>query len=244
MTPLPKRVTRLAEGLSAQPLPAHDRKSMAGGARGFPERESPGFDSEQRLLDRVRRGSESALGVLFARYGSWLRRWARGRLPLWARDGLDTSDLVQDALHGTLARLSTLRSGHAAALRSYLRRAVENRIGDHQRHALSRLNRVGEPSEPPRFSDDGAPQLRQLIDKQTWARYLKGLERLTPRHRRLVVGRVECGYSYRQLALVERLSTPDAARMAFRRALKRLSAVMPGGLGPGGRPGPRSASAP
>jgi hypothetical protein len=48
---------------------------------------------------------------------------------------------------------------------------------------------------------------------------------------------------YRQLALVERLSTPDAARMAFRRALRRLSAVMPGGLGPDGRPGPRSESA-
>ena len=34
-------------------------------------------------------------------------------------------------------------------------------------------------------------------------------------------------YSFRQLALVERLPTPDAARMAFRRALKRLSVVMP-----------------
>lgn len=194
-----------------------------------PVPELSGADSEQRLLDRVRRGSESALGALFTRYASWLRRWAQGRLPVWARDGLDTSDLVQDALHGTLARLSTLRSGHAAALRSYLRRAVENRIGDYQRRALFRLNHVVAPSEPPRSSDEGAPQLRQLLDKQTWARYLKGLERLTPRHRRLVVGRVESGYSYRQLALVEGLSSPDAARMAFRRALKRLSDVMPEG---------------
>ena len=148
-------------------------------------------------------------------YASWPRRWARGRLPLWARDGLDTSDLVQDALHGTLARISTFRSAHAAALRGYLRRAVENRIGDHQRRALFRLSQRGPSSQPSRFSDEGAPQLQQLIDKQTWARYLEGLERLTPRHRRLVVGRVECGYSYRQLALIERLSTPDAARMAF-----------------------------
>ena len=202
---------------------------MAGGSRESPAREFLGVDSEQRLLDRVREGSESALGALFALYGSWLRRWARGRLPSWARDGLDTSDLVQDALHGTLARLSTLRSAHAAALRSYLRRAVENRIGDYQRRALFRLNHAAAPSEPLRFSDEGAPQLRQLIDKQTWARYLEGLERLTPRHRRLVVGRLESGYSYGQLALIERLSSPDAARMAFRRALKRLSDVMPEG---------------
>ena len=194
-----------------------------------PVPELPGADSEQRLVDRVRRGSESALGALFTRYAPWLRRWAQGRLPVWARDGLDTSDLVQDALHGTLARVSTLRSAHAAALRSYLRRAVENRIGDYQRRALFRRNQGGPSSEPPRLSDEAAPQLQQLLDKQTWKRYRAGLDRLTPRHRRLVVGRVECGYSFRQLALIERLSTPDAARMAFRRALKRLSVVMPDG---------------
>ena len=160
---------------------------MARAPKGLPVPDRPGLDSEQRLLDRARLGSESALGALFTRYASWLRRWSRGRLPLWARDGLD------------------------------------------QRRALFRLNQDGPPSEPPRLSDEGAPQLQQLIDAQTWARYLEGLERLTPRHRRLVVGRVECGYSYRQLALTEGLSTPDAARMAFRRALKRLSVVMPEG---------------
>ena len=200
---------------------------MAGELKEPPVPEFPGADSEQRLLDRVREGSQTAVGALFTRYAPWLRRWAQGRLPAWARDGLDTSDLVQDALHGTLARISTLRSAHAAALRSYLRRAVENRIADHQRRALFRLKQRGPSSGPLRFSDEAAPQLQQLIDKQTWTRYLEGLKHLTPRHRRLVVGRVECGYSYRQLALIERLSTPDAARMAFRRALARLSNVMP-----------------
>ena len=200
---------------------------MASALKESPVPAFPVADSEQRLLDRVRRGSQSALGALFTRYASWLRRWARGRLPAWARDGLDTSDLVQDALHGTLARVSTLRSAHAAALRSYLRRAVENRIGDYQRRALFRLTHGGPSSAPARLSDAAAPQLQQLIDKQTWTRYLEGLKHLTPRHRRLVVGRVEFGYSYRQLALIERLSTPAAARMAFRRALKRLSIVMP-----------------
>lgn len=189
-------------------------------------------DSEQRLLDRVRRGSQSALGALLTRHASWLRRWARGRLPAWARDGLDTSDLVQDALHRTLARVSSLRLAHATALRVYLRRAVRNRIGDHLRRAMFRRRAmlhqsVAAPSEPLLLSDEAAPQLQQVLDDETWERYLEGLKHLTPRHRRLVVGRVECGYSFRQLALVERLSTPDAARMAFRRALVRLSNVMP-----------------
>ena len=87
--------------------------------------------------------------------------------------------------------------------------------------------RVAEPSEPVLLSEAAAPQLQQILDNETWERYLEGLKHLTPRHRRLMVGRVECGYSFRQLALLERLSSQDAARMAFRRALTRLSNVMP-----------------
>ncbi len=192
-----------------------------------PDRPGPdGPDSEQRLLERVRRGSRSALGALLTRHSSWLRGWARGRLPAWARDGLDTSDIVQDALHRTLERLSSLRSAHAKALRVYLRRAVQNRIGDQLRRAMLRRS-VVPPSEPLLLSEEGAPQLRQILDDETWASYLEGLKRLTPRHRRLIAGRIECGYSFRQLALLERLSSPDAARMAFRRALVRLSKAMP-----------------
>ena len=205
---------------------------MVRSARVSPSRQDPGepspdnSGSEQRLLERVRRGSRSALGALLTRHAPWLRRWARGRLPVWARDGVDTSDLVQDALHRTLARVSSFRSAHSTAMRIYLRRAVQNRIGDHLRRAILRQS-VIEPSQPLRLSDEAAPQLRQVLDDETWERYMEGLKQLTPRHRRLVVGRVECGYSFRQLALLERLSSPDAARMALQRALVRLSSIMP-----------------
>ena len=43
--------------------------------------------SEQRLLNRVRRGSSSAVAALVERYAPWLRRRASGRLPQWARSG-------------------------------------------------------------------------------------------------------------------------------------------------------------
>ena len=190
--------------------------------------ESPGADSEQRLLDRVRQGSRSAVDLLFRRYASWLRRWARGRLPRWARDGMDTSDLVQDALHRTFAQLARFRSVHVTALRSYLRRTIQNRIGDQLRHATLRRH-LALPNKAFQLSDEAAPQYQQLLDNETWRRYLKGLKQLKPRQQRLIVGRLELGYSYRQMALIERLSTPDAARMAFQRALVRLSNVMPGG---------------
>ena len=70
-----------------------------------------------------------------------------------------------------------------------------------------------------------APQWRQLLDAEA-RRYVEGLRRLRPRDRRLIVGRAELGYSYRQLASMERLPSPDAARMALRRALVQLSGAI------------------
>lgn len=178
-----------------------------------------------RLLERARRGSRSALEALFRLHAPWLRRVARGRLPRFARAVVDTSDLVQDVLHQTFTRLTRFEPRHEGAFRAYLRRAVENRIRDEMRRAARHPETV-EVDERSR-SSGGAPQLQQLLDDETWTRYLEGLKRLSPRDRRLVVGRAEHGYTYKQLALVEDLPTEDAARMALRRALLRLTKVMP-----------------
>ena len=112
-------------------------------------------------------------------------------------------------------------------MRAYLRRVAENRIRDELRRATRRRDAIA-PEQPLRASEDGAPQLRQLVEGDAWGRYLDGLRRLRPRDRRLIVGRVELGYNYRQLALLERLPSPDAARMALRRAVVRLGDVIEG----------------
>ena len=82
------------------------------------------------------------------------------------------------------------------------------------------------PDEAVRLSDDGAPQYGQFVEDETWRRYLDGLKRLTPRERRLIVGHAELEYSYEQLALIEDMPSPDAARMALRRAMIRLSSLV------------------
>lgn len=186
-----------------------------------------GLSSEWRLVERARKGSQAALGVLFGRYAPSLRRWARGRLPRVGRGLVDTSDLVQDALWHTMVRLARFEPRHTNALRAYLRRAVENRIRDEMRRALRRPTMVV-LDESVQAGDSARSPLQQVIDNETWARYRAGLKRLTPRERRMIVGRAELGYSFRQLALVEGQSSPDAARMALRRALIKLGKVMPG----------------
>ena len=190
----------------------------------------PDPGSEQRLLNRVRRGSSSAVAALFERYAPWLRRRASGRVPQWARSGgLATSDLVQDVLHHTFARLTWFESKHVSALRVYLRRAVENRVQDELRRAIRRLDiaRLTPGEQPLRPFEDAAPQYQTRLHDEMWGRYREGLKRLRVRDRRLIVGRAELGYNYAQLAAVERLPSPDAARKALKRAVIRLSAVMP-----------------
>ena len=182
--------------------------------------------SEWRLLRRAREGSPSAVAALFTHYSSWLRRWTHGRLPRWVRGVIDTSDLVQDSLHHTLLRLPWFEPEHAGALRAYLRRAVENRIRDEMRRAVYRLGVIA-PDNRLRLSDAAAEQFTQLVDDETWRRYLEGLKQLSARDRRLIVGRAELGYNYRQLAFTERLPTADAARKGVQRALARLLDAMP-----------------
>ena len=171
-------------------------------------------------------GSRSAAGALFERYAPWLRRWTRGRLPRWVDGAIDTSDLVQDALHHTFEHLDGFEPKQANALRSYLCRAVENRIRNELRRAARRRASIAPPDAVVRFSDDAAPQHRQFVDDETWRRYLNALKRLTPRERRLIVGRAELEYSFQQLAILEDMPSPDAARMALRRAMIRLSNIV------------------
>ena len=58
-----------------------------------------------QLLERARQGDAAALDQVFARAIPLLTRWARGRLPRWARDMVDTDDLVQETVISTLKRL-------------------------------------------------------------------------------------------------------------------------------------------
>ena len=144
---------------------------------------------------------------------------------MWVRGAIDTSDLVQDALHRTFKRIEQFEPKHANALQIYLRRSVENQIRDELRRAVRRRASIA-PDEVVRLSDEAAPQHRKIVDDETWSRYLNGLARLTARERRLIVGHGELEYSYQQLALIENMPSPDAARMALRRAMIRLSSLV------------------
>ena len=202
-----------ADRTSRPVAPARNRMPAPSNDAGRADPTDPG--SEQRLLNQVRRGSASAVAALFERYAPWLRRRARGRLPQWARSGgVATSDLVQDVLHHTFARLTWFESTHVSALRAYLRRAVENRVQDELRRAIRRLDlaRLAPGEAPLRRLEDAAPQYQQRLQEELWGRYRDGLKRLKVRDRRLIVGRAELGVQLR--AARHHRTPPESGRRA------------------------------
>jgi len=177
----------------------------------------------QELIARIRRGEPDAAGVLYARYFDALRRWARGRMPRWVRSAVDTVDIVQDTLLRTLQRIDTFEHQGEGSLRRYLRTAVDNRIKDEHR----RVTRRGPSAElDERTSDEAPSPLERAIASETEMRYHAALARLKPSDRRLVVARVELGYSPQQLAAITGRRSADSARIALHRALARLAQEM------------------
>src|SRR6185436_12616777 len=101
------------------------------------------------LLARARTGDRDALERLLHRYRPILLHWARGRLPVWARDIVDTDDLVQDTLIQTVGRIDVFEPHHDGALLAYLRQALQNRIRDEIRRRSRRPDREDLDSETP-----------------------------------------------------------------------------------------------
>src|SRR6476660_8875388 len=165
-------------------------------------------ESTFHLLDRARAGDQEALERLFERHVKPLQRWARGRLPRWARDLADTDDLVQDTLVQTFKRIGSFEPRGVGALQAYLRQAVLNRVRDE----LRRKGRRPEITDLDGLERDSAiSPLEQAIGHEAVERYERALQRLKPEEREAIIGRVELGYNYQELAEAVGKPTPEAA---------------------------------
>jgi RNA polymerase sigma-70 factor (ECF subfamily) len=180
-------------------------------------------ESTFHLIERARAGDQEAVDRLFARHLKPLQRWARGRLPKWARDLADTDDLVQDTLVQTFKRIEHFEPRRVGALQAYLREAVLNRI----RNELRRKGRQPQATDIDGIEVESVESpLEQAIGREAVERYEAALQRLTVDEREAIIARVEMGYSYEELAEALGKPTPDAARKAARRALVRLAEEM------------------
>lgn len=174
-----------------------------------------------QLLIQAQRGDSGAVERLFERLLPVLTRWARGRMPRWARGSLDTGDLVQEAFANAFRRLEHLEPRRRKALQLYLQEAIRNRIRDEVRRVGRRG--VAEAVDESLVAADPSP-LAMAQGQEDAERYRRALSRIESDEQQLLVARLDLGWSYEQIALATGRRSADAARMAIRRALLKLAA--------------------
>jgi RNA polymerase sigma-70 factor (ECF subfamily) len=171
------------------------------------------------LVVRAQDGDRQAVEALLQRSLPQLRRWAHGKLPPAARGKLDTGDLVQETVLHVLRRLDTFEPRHVGAMQAYLRQSVMNLIRDEVR----RIGRHPAPSELPQdMPSDLRSPYEEAVRAEDVYRYHVALGKLPTRDRELVVARIEAQWTYDEISHRFGMPSPDAARMAVTRALKRL----------------------
>lgn len=189
-------------------------------ADSIPSPEPLACDSSLDVLDRARKGDGEAARVLIERTMGALRRWARGRLPRYARAAANTEDVVQDAVLRALRRVEHFEHRSVDGMQAYLRESVRNRIRDEVRRVMRRG--VGEEL-PEGLQDHSYSPLEELIRKERSDRYLAALRTLKPTDRLAIIFRLEHRHSFDEIARRLGKSSPDAARMTVARATKRLA---------------------
>jgi RNA polymerase sigma factor (sigma-70 family) len=185
--------------------------------------------SSSVLLAQVRQGDRVARDQLALRYVEALRRFAHGRLPMWARSLKDTEDLVQDTVLRALRHVGDFVPRREGAFLAYLRQIVLNQVRDEVRRRAHRAERRLEADDLP---DNERSPLEQAIGNQAVEMYEKALASLREEQREAVILRLEFGYTYEQIADALGKRTANAARMAVVRALACLSDQL-SDLGPG-----------
>lgn len=175
------------------------------------------------LLERIRAGDDAAKDRLLARYLEPLQRWAAGRLPRYARDSVDTNDLVQVTFLRALNRLEDFEPRHDGAFLAYLRRILLNCIRDEIRRSVRHPAVVELPAQQP---SPGVSPLEEAIGAEALARYESALAALSDRQQEAVILRLELGFSHGEVAEAIGAPSPDAARMTVVRGVERLAGLL------------------
>lgn len=175
------------------------------------------------LLRLAADGDSDAVDRLFARYAPLLQRWARGRLPRWARDITDTNDLVQDTLLQTFRGLDRFDYRGEGALYAYLRQGVMNRIREELRRHGRRPARTALETG---LQDDGISPLEAAIGREGVERYESALGTLASGDREAIIAKLELGLTHQEIAEALGKPSADAARMTVARALVQLARAM------------------
>jgi len=185
---------------------------------------APSLESTAALLIRVQQGNPKAREELAERYLAMLGQWAHGRLPVAARDLVDTGDVVQSAIIRGLNHVERFENRGEGAFLAYLRQIVLNVIRDEARRAKRRPVHV-ELGDTFSTADSESP-LERAIGRERVQRYEESLAKLGEQQREAVILRLEMGMRYRDIVDALGLPSQEAARALIGRGMVRLARLM------------------
>lgn len=180
------------------------------------------------LLTRYQRGERAAADELFARYRPRLDAFLRARLPASVRKLGDTDDLVQDVCVKILGALGRFELRDVGAFWWFARSIARNHLVDMTR----RKKALHETKLTER--SDGAPAAKQrgpiseAADHESAEAFDRALERVPDPVRRGLLMRLELGLDWSLVADDCGFPSPDAARVAVKRALGAIAKEMAG----------------
>lgn len=187
----------------------------------------------QELVSRAKAGSHSALGRALSLCRPRLLRDARRGVGNRLRLEADASDVVQDTFFNATKGFGGFRGQHAGEFVSWLCRILANRLAQIARSAgrargAATAEELAVGAESMLHSQsDGEPSPSNIVANQETAELIKaGLARLSPRDQQVLGLRFEEQLTFVQIG--ERIGLrEDAARMVFKRAVKRLQRELP-----------------
>lgn len=198
--------------------------------------DEPDLSETVELVRRSQVGDEEALARLVARYLPRVRAMVRKRIGNDLRAGMDSSDLVQDAMLHALRGMEHLELRSQGELAAWLARVVENVVHSARRRttALKRdrqrevslqdlAGRADDSQAEFQPAADGALPAEEAELHEQDARVRAAMQDLEQPQRAVIDLRAGQGLSWAEIAERVGLSSPDAARMLYVRARMLLN---------------------
>lgn len=180
------------------------------------------------LLTRFKGGERAAADDLFRRYRPRIDAYLRARLPPGARKLGETDDLVQEVCIKILGALDRFELRNIGSFWWFARSIAHHHLVD-----VLRRNKAIHEVEAPDSSDGAPPEPQrgpatEAVDHEAAAAFDRALARVSDHVRRGLLMRLELGLDWSVVAADCGFPSPDAARVAVKRALAAIAREMAG----------------
>jgi RNA polymerase sigma factor (sigma-70 family) len=136
---------------------------------------------------------------------------------------METEDVVQDALAQTFRRIDLFDPKHSGAFGVTLFKTMKNCLIDQHRRASRQPVAGGTATS---LMAEGLSPMEEAIEKEKLDRVMTARSRLSDEEQALLNARLDLDLSYSDVALLFGKPSPDAARVAYERVVKRLVSKM------------------